>query len=65
VSDNNPTSWPGKFFSACLLILLGVVALGLAVDLIETIWPWLLGASLLMAAVVVAVWILRARSRRW
>jgi len=65
VSDNNPASWPQKFFNACLLILLGFIALAVAVHFIELIWPWLLSAALLAAGVFIAVWLIRSRGQRW
>ena len=60
--SNNPLQW---FFNACLLILFGVIALSVAVHLLQAIWPWVLGFILFAVAVTVGVIVWRIRSRPW
>ena len=40
---NNPMSW---FFNACILLLFGMIALSVVVDLLRCIWPWILCIAL-------------------
>jgi membrane protein implicated in regulation of membrane protease activity len=60
--SNNPLQW---FFNACLLILFGVIALSVAVHLLQAIWPWVLGFVLFAAAVTVGVVMWRIWRRPW
>lgn len=54
-----------SFFHACLLILGGMIALSLAVDVLRCIWPWLIGAVAVAAVIYVAVWWVRQRVGGW
>jgi uncharacterized membrane protein YdbT with pleckstrin-like domain len=49
--SNNPIKW---FFNTCLLLLFGVIALSVAIDLLRTNWPWFLGIFIIAGIVVVA-----------
>ncbi|WP_454114857.1 hypothetical protein [Microbacterium lacticum] len=40
--DETPTPTPTRFFRACLLILGGIVALWLALELLAQFWGWVL-----------------------
>ncbi|MBB3602756.1 putative membrane protein YdbT with pleckstrin-like domain [Mycolicibacterium sp. BK556] len=60
--SNHPLQW---FFHACLLILFGVIALSVAIHLLQAIWPWVLGFALLAGAVIVGVIAWRAWRRPW
>lgn len=59
---NNPARW---FFHACLLLLLGVIALSVAIHLLQAIWPWALGLAVLAGATATAVTVWRVRRRPW
>lgn len=54
-----------RFFTACLLVLGGVLALTLALDFLSRIWGWLL----LVGIIAAALWMLyrawQARRDRW
>ena len=54
-----------RLWHASLLILGTSVVLWIAVQLLATIWGWLLIFILLAAALAVAVVLLRARRNRW
>jgi uncharacterized membrane protein YdbT with pleckstrin-like domain len=54
-----------SFFKACLLILFGIVALWIAVDLLAHFWGWLLLAAGVAGAVWVAVLVVGDRRNRW
>lgn len=58
----NPVQW---FFNACLLILFGVVALSVAVDLLQAIWYWVLGILLLGGGIAIAVIAWRIWRKPW
>ncbi|MDG4668664.1 hypothetical protein [Mycobacterium sp. 236(2023)] len=59
---SNPVQW---FFNACLLILFGVVALSVAVDLLQAIWYWVLGMLLLGGGIATAVIAWRIWRKPW
>lgn len=63
--SDSPAGWAGGFFNACLLILAGMIALSLAVDMLRCIWPWLVGAVAVAALVYAAVRWLQSWSDRW
>ena len=55
--DETPTPTPTSFFRACLLILGGIVALWLALELLAQFWGWLLlifGIALVWWCAVIA-----------
>lgn len=54
----NPIEW---FFSACITVLFGVLALTLAVRLIEHIWIWLLVGVLAVVGILLCITLWRRR----
>ena len=60
--SNSPITW---FFNACLLVLFGIIALSVAVHLLQAIWPWVLGFMLTIGGITVAVIALRIWRRPW
>jgi hypothetical protein len=60
--SNNPIQW---FFNACLLILFGVIALSVAIDLLQAIWHWVLGFILLAAGIAAGIIAWRIWRRPW
>jgi uncharacterized membrane protein YdbT with pleckstrin-like domain len=58
----DPAQW---FFKACLMVLFGIVALSVAIDLLIQMWPWLVGIGILVGAVFIGVEIWRARRQPW
>ena len=53
--DETPTPTPMRFFRACLLILGGVVALWLALELLAQFWGWVLLISVIVLVLGVGV----------
>lgn len=60
-----PGGLAGGFFRTCLLLLGGVIALDLAVDVLRCIWLWLAIAGAVGLIVYVLIWWLRRRDNRW
>ncbi|BCK57864.1 hypothetical protein [Nocardia wallacei] len=58
----DPIKW---FFRACLMVLFGVVALSMTIDILIQIWPWLVGVGILVGIVVVGIEVWRARRQPW
>jgi uncharacterized membrane protein len=54
-----------KFFSACLLILAGIVAVWLALELLAQIWMWIVLVGLIVLGCWIAYRVIRARQDRW
>lgn len=54
-----------RFFHACLLVLGGVLALWLALELLAQFWGWLLLAAAVVALVWAIIWVIRWRRDRW
>lgn len=54
-----------RFWHACLLVLFGMIALSVAVELLSQIWQWLVGAALGVGLLAIGIAIWRARSRPW
>lgn len=66
MNDKDPTKNPiAWFFHACLLVLFGVVALSVAIDLLSQIWPWLLTIGILIGGIAVGIAIWQDRRRPW
>lgn len=61
MADETPTPTPQRFFRACLLILGGIIALWLALELLAQFWGWLL----LLAAIALTLWCVVAVYRYW
>lgn len=60
--SSDPTkSIAQRFFSVCVLILLGVLAIWLALDVLSRIWGWLV----LIAAIGLSGYVAYILSRRW
>lgn len=62
---DKPDDLAHRFFRACLLILGGVIALNLAVDVLRCIWVWLAIAAAGIAVIWAAIRWLRGRTGRW
>lgn len=60
--SRTPLEW---LWHGSLMILGAVLALHLAIRLLEPIWPWLAGAGLIGLAVWIAFTVQRWRDRRW
>ncbi|MBF9434670.1 hypothetical protein HA133_01805 [Mycobacteroides chelonae] len=59
------TSWADKLVSICIGVLFGVFALYCAVQLIASIWPWLVAIVGTGALVSVVVVVFRTTRNRW
>ena len=59
--DEENKSMAKKFFTACLLILLGLVALAWAVEIAVALAPWLIAAAVIAGAVY---WLIKVRAHR-
>ncbi|MBB4853382.1 putative membrane protein [Mycobacteroides chelonae] len=59
------TSWADKLVSACVGILFGAFALYCAVQLIASIWVWLVAIVGTGGLVAVAVVVFRTTQNRW
>ncbi|MEH3138770.1 MAG: hypothetical protein PGN37_01060 [Mycobacterium kyogaense] len=66
MSNHSPSGNPfGWFLNACLLILFGVVALSVAVHLLQSIWYWVLGFLLLGVLIAVGITAWRIWRKPW
>lgn len=64
--DEKPETIMQRFFRGCLLVLAGVIALWLALQLLAQFWGWLLLAAALGGLIYGAIWLIRwRRDRRW
>lgn len=64
--DKEPVSIMTRFFRACLLMLAGVIALWLALQLLAKVWLWLLLIAAIAGLVWGVAWFIRwRRDRRW
>lgn len=52
MGEESPRSIPQRFFRACLLILGGIAALWLGLELLAQFWGWLLLVGVVVFAVV-------------
>ncbi|WP_295103914.1 hypothetical protein [uncultured Microbacterium sp.] len=59
MSEQKPSTIVQRFFRACLLILGGIVALWLAVELLAQFWAWVLLISVIVLVLCVGVWAYR------
>ncbi|MBP5802740.1 hypothetical protein J2D78_11660 [Microbacterium maritypicum] len=59
MSEQKPSTIVQRFFRACLLILGGIVALWLALELLAQFWGWVLLISVIVLVLCVAVWAYR------
>lgn len=60
-----PASMSKRFFTACLLILGGIIVLQLALQLLAQIWIWLVLAGVIALAAWVAFRVWSSRGGRW
>lgn len=65
--NDSPNSLLMNAFHAAIVLLGTVVALFLAIQLLEQIWPWLVGIGCTLAALTIAlaVWRFRRSRDRW
>lgn len=54
-----------RFFTACMLILAGVVTLWFAVALLAQFWGWLVLGGLIALTAWIAFKVVQARRNRW
>ncbi len=52
-----PFSLADKFLGWCFTVLLAALALKIAVDLISSIWPWLVAGLVVTGFVAVVGWV--------
>lgn len=55
MTDDTPPSIVQRFFRACLLILGGILALWLALELLATFWGWILLIRVIVLILCAAV----------
>ena len=67
MADKEPTPkyLVRHFFDLCLLLLGGVIALSVALQLLAQFWGWIVLIAVLIAAIWALVAILRFRRNRW
>ncbi|MDF3316415.1 hypothetical protein [Rhodococcus sp. C3V] len=64
--SNESTGLVERVVAGCFRILLAVIALYLAVTLVQSIWPWLLLIGGIISVVgIIAVVVIRATRNRW
>lgn len=59
MADSTPPTIVQRFFRACLLLLGGVAALWLALDLLSQFWGWIVLISAILLMLCAAVWAYR------
>lgn len=57
--ESTPPPITQRFFRACLLILGGIVALWMALELFARFWGWILLISVIALVLCAAVWVYR------
>lgn len=60
-----PVSMSQRFFLACLLLLAGVIALWIALELLARFWVWLALIGVLVLAGWIVFKVIQARRNRW
>jgi uncharacterized membrane protein YgaE (UPF0421/DUF939 family) len=65
VKNSGPARWLDQLLGWCLGLLLGAVALALAVHLLESIWPQLLIACAVAGLLYGAYVVISASRNRW
>ena len=55
----------GRLFKACLTVFAAMLLLGLAVNILRCIWPWLAGIAAITGAMYVVIWLVQRRLERW
>ena len=62
---SDPRSWLDRVVGACLSVLVGAVAVYIAVRLIEAVWVVLVVIGIVAACIALAVTVLRSRRNGW
>ena len=65
MSRSDPGSWLDSLVGACFSVLVGAVALFVAVRLVESVWIVIVLGFIVCAALTGAIVMLRRRSRGW
>ena len=66
MADDKPKPLLTRFFHGCLLLLGGIVALSLALDVLSRFWGWVALVAAIVALIWAAVWFFRwQRDGRW
>ncbi|WP_043534112.1 hypothetical protein [Actinomyces polynesiensis] len=60
-NDKEPTTMGQRILGFCFTFFLSVMLLYLAVDILESIWGWLL----LVAGIIGTIWVTLVVYRRW
>jgi len=63
--DKEKQTMSHRFLTACLLLLGGVIALWIAIELLARFWGWLLLAAGIILAGWIAFKLIHARRNRW
>lgn len=61
MAEQSPSPLPQRFFRACLLILGGVIALAVALDLLARVWGWIA----LIMLIILTAWATAVIYRWW
>lgn len=59
MSDDSPPTIVQRFFRACLLVLGGILALWLSLELLAQFWGWLLLIAAIALILCAAIWTYR------
>ena len=66
MSDNHNSGGPlTRLWRACLLLLGSVLAIWLALQVLATIWGWLLIGAFILCGIVAAIFYLKRRWGGW
>lgn len=63
--SDTPDSLAARFCHTCLLILAGIIALNIAVNILRCIWLWLVIGTVVAGLVSAIIAWLRNRANRW
>lgn len=63
--DEDKPTMSQSFLRACLLILAGVVALWIALELLARFWMWIALIAVLILAGFIAYRVIKARKDQW
>jgi uncharacterized membrane protein YdbT with pleckstrin-like domain len=59
MADPKPPTLVQRFFRACLLILGGILALWIALEILAQFWGWILLTGVIVLTLCAAVWAYR------
>ncbi len=65
MSSDSPKPLAQRFFGFCALVLGGIVAIWLALELLARIWGWVLLVAVIVAALCVGWHVYSRRGDRW